>query len=145
MSTKADLDLVKLILKRNSIETDKITKIVNELQLEVDQDKEEKPKPVKKQFAVIVSDPEDKLKGHDLTGWVCQIPEDEAVTSAVEKVHKSAYEFNASPKGQKFPLETMGEAFECLPAKVAKEQSLWIKTKVPVLLVPTKNKISTDA
>ena len=71
MAKKADLDLVKLILKRNNLETVKIAQILEELNSELDaQQDEEKPKPVKKQFITLVSDPEGVIDGKDLTGWV---------------------------------------------------------------------------
>lgn len=145
MAKKADLDLVKVILKRNLIETQKIAQIIQEITTELDaQQEEEKPKPVKKQFVTLVSDPEGILEGKDLTGWVVQIPEDDSPLAAKDKLVRAAYDFNASPKGAKYPVESIGEACEAIPAKFAKEHNLWIKTKIPVYMVRTDNKIPTD-
>lgn len=145
MAKKADLDLVKLILKRNNLETVKIAQILEELNSELDaQQDEEKPKPVKKQFITLVSDPEGVIDGKDLTGWVVQIPEDDNPATAKEKLFKASYDFNASPKGSRYPVESVGEACESLPAKIAKEHNIWIKTKHPVLMVTTNNKIPMD-
>ena len=144
MAKKADLDLVKLIMKRNELETQKIAQIIQEINTELDaQSDEEKPKPIKKQFVMIVSDPEGIIGGKDLTGWVVQIPEDDNPATARDKLFKAAYDFNATPKGSKFPVETVGEACEIVPPKVSKEQNIWIKTKCPVLIVTTDNKIPT--
>lgn len=144
MAKKADLDLVKLILKRNFIDTQKIAQIIQEINVELDQDQEEKPKPMKKQFVTLISDPEGVIEGKDLTGWVVQIPEDDNPAIASEKLLKSAYDYNATPKGSKFPVETIGEACEIVPPKVTKEHNIWIKTKTPILMIPTDNKIPTE-
>jgi hypothetical protein len=42
------------------------------------------------------------------------------------------------------PVETIGEACEAVSAKIFKEQNVWIKSKVPVLVVPIENKIPKD-
>ena len=142
MAKKADIDLVKLILKRNDLETQKIAQIIQEINTEVEaQSDEEKPKPVKKQFAVLVSDPENVIQGKDLVGWVVQIPEDDNPATAKDKLFKAAYDFNATPKGSKFPVETVGETCEVVPPKVSKEHNIWIKTKTPILLISTNNQI----
>ena len=145
MAKKADIDLVKLMLKRNEIDSNKINKIIQEINSEIEaQQEEEKPKPVKKQYVVLASDPEGKLKGVELTGWVLQIPEDETPFKAFESLKKSAYDFNSTPKGRKLPLETIGEACECVSAKIAKENELWIKTKHPIFIQSIENKIPTE-
>ena len=144
MAKKADLDLVKLILKRNFIDTQKIATILQEINIELEQEQEEKPKPVKKQFVTLISDPDGIIEGKDLTGWVVQIPEDDNPAVAREKLLKASYDFNASPKGSKFPVETIGEACESVPPKITKEHNLWIKTKTPILMIPTQNKIPTE-
>ena len=38
----------------------------------------------------------------------------------------------------------MGETCENVPAKIFKEQKLWLKTKEPVLLVATDNHLDLD-
>ena len=42
------------------------------------------------------------------------------------------------------PVETIGEACEIVPAKLFKEQNVWIKSKVPLLIVPVHNKVPTE-
>jgi hypothetical protein len=42
------------------------------------------------------------------------------------------------------PIETIGEACEIVTAKFFKEQNIWIKNKVPVLVVGTPNKIPME-
>ena len=84
------------------------------------------------------------LEDKDLTGWVVQIPEDDSVTVAPERIIRAAYEYNTTPKGRRMPIETIGEACEAVTAKFFKEQNIWVKTKVPVLAVATSNKIPME-
>lgn len=103
---------------------------------------EDKPPPQKKQFVILVSDPLRKMpEGEEFAGWVLQIPDDASPLSTGERIEKAAYDFNASPRGQKLPVQTVGETLESVPAKALKEVELWCKTKTPVLVVITRNEI----
>ena len=106
-----------------------------------EEEKLNRPPPVKKQFSILIADAEGELKDKDLTGWVVQIPEDDSASLCPERIINAAYEFNTTSKGQRMPVETIGEACEAVTAKLFKEQNIWIKTKVPVLAVTTANKI----
>ena len=54
--------------------------------------------------------------------------------------------FNGSRRGRMLPVQTVGEAIESIPAKAFKEVDLWCKTKVPVLVVITRNELpNTDS
>ena len=53
--------------------------------------------------------------------------------------------FNLSKKGRRYPVETVGETCENVPAKIFKEQKLWLKTKTPVLIVPMENDLDLDS
>lgn len=146
MAKKVDIELVKLILKRNDLDTRQVFQIIEDIQNEVDaQDlDEEKPPPVKKQFVMMISDPQGDFEGKDLTGWVLQIPEDESPYTAEEKLFQSVYEYNTTPKGRRLMLKSVSEACEIVPARIHKEQSVWVKTKEPVLAVFTKNQVPTE-
>lgn len=102
---------------------------------------EEKPPAVKKQFVILVSDPDDKFPKSDFAGWVLQIPETESVATAQERIFRGAYDYNASKKGRLYPAKTVGEALENVPAKHFKEAEVWVKTKTPVLVLKTNNEI----
>lgn len=144
---KIDVETLKFIVQRNEPDIRKVNEIMQEVEQELKAEEEERanrPPAVKKQFAVIISDPEGDLSDKDLTGWVVQIPEDDSVTVAPERIHRAAYEFNTTPKGRRMPVETVGEACEAVTAKFFKEQGVWIKTKIPVLAVTCPNKIPTD-
>lgn len=142
---KIDVNQVAEILKRNDLDPSLLRQIIEELNLaaqpEVD---EEKPPAVKKQFSILISDPEGKLPSSEFTGWVLQIPEDASVTSAPERIHKAAYEFNTTKKGRLMPAKTMADAIENIPAKHFKEQQVWVKTKAPVFMVTTDNEIPME-
>lgn len=144
---KIDVETLKFILQRNEPDIRKVNDIMQEIEMELKAEEEEKlnrPPPIKKQFSILISDPEGELKGKDLTGWVVQIPEDDSVTVAPERIISAAYEFNTTPKGRRMPVETIGEACEVVTAKLFKEQNIWIKTKVPVFVVATPNKIPVE-
>lgn len=144
---KIDVNKVAEILKRNELEPALLRQIVEEMNLlvqpEVD---EEKPPALKKQFAILISDPDGRLpEGNDFVGWVLQVPENESVLTTQERIHKAVYEFNTTKKGRLMPAKTIGEALEHVPAKHFKEANVWVKTKIPVLMLKTDNEIPTEA
>jgi len=142
---KIDVNKVAEILKRNEIAPAVLRQIVEEMnRLAQPEAGEEKPPPVKKQFTFLVSDPNGDLPDHDFVGWVLQLPESESLATTVERIHRAAYEFNTTKKGRLLPVKTVGEALENVPAKHFKEAEVWVKTKIPVLMVRTDNEIPTD-
>jgi hypothetical protein len=143
---KIDVNQVAEILKRNDIDPALLRQIVEEMNQAVEPElDEEKPPAVKKQYSIVISDPENQLpEKAEFTGWVFQIPEDSSVTSTTERVHKAAYEFNTTKKGRMMPAKTMADAIENIPAKVFKEQQVWIKTKAPVFVIRTDNEIPME-
>lgn len=144
---KIDIETLKFILQRNEPDIRKVAAVMQDIEMELKAEEEEKanrPPPIKKQFSILVADNDGNLKDQDLVGWVVQIPEDANLQSAPSKIIQAAYEFNSTPKGRRMPVETIGEACEAVSAKIFKEQNVWIKSKVPVLVVPVDNKIPTD-
>ncbi len=142
---KIDVNKVAEILKKNDIPPAVLRQIVEEMNLMVQPETdEEKPPAVKKQFAIVISDPKGDLPDHDFVGWVLQLPENESVATTVERIHRASYEFNTTKKGRLLPVKTIGEAIENVPAKHFKEAELWVKTKNPVLVLKTDNEIPTD-
>lgn len=145
---KVEIDLVKAILQRQSTSALKTAEIINQIVNEaraMEAEKGEKEPAVKKQFVFLLSDPYGKFKGDtDFTGWVVQIPEDENPATALEKLHLGAYDFNRSVKGRRYPVSTVAEACEFGSQKIFKEQKIWIKTKEPVLVVRTNNKLPKE-
>jgi hypothetical protein len=143
---KIDVSKVAEILKKNHIDPAVLRRVVEEMNLAVQPDpgEEDKPPPVKKQYVIVVSDPEGKLPKGDFTGWVLQIPDNVSPATTPDRVFRAAYDFNASKKGRLLPVKTVGDAFENVPAKHYKEAELWVKTKEPVIVLRTNNEIPKD-
>ena len=144
---KIDVSTVAEILKKNQVDPAILRRVVEEMNLAVQPEPgdEEKPPAVKKQFAILVSDPDGKLPKHDFVGWVLQIPEDESVATTLERIFRASYDFNASKKGRLLPVKTVGEAIENVSAKYFKEADVWVKTKTPVLVLKTDNEVPKAA
>ena len=143
---KIDVNAAAEILKRNDLDPALLRQIIEEMNLvaQPEVDKEEKP-PVKKQFSIVVSDPDGHLPaGIELVGYVLQIPEEASVTGTCERVHKAAYEFNTTKKGRMLPAKTFADALENIPAKHFNEQQVWVKTKTPVFVLRTDGQIPTE-
>jgi hypothetical protein len=142
---KIDVNKVAEILKKNQIDPKILRQIVEEMNIltQADTD-EEKPPAVKKQFVILISDPEDRLPKTDFAGWVLQIPEDESVVTTQDRIFRAVYEFNTTKKGRMLPSKTVGEALENVPAKHFKETGVWVKTKSPVLMLKTDNEIPME-
>lgn len=144
MSRKIEVNKVADILRRQHLEPAVMRKVVEEMMHLVDAEaaaKDDAPPAGKKQFVILVSDPDGMMPKTDLVGWVLQIPEDESALTIQTRVSKAAYDFNASRRGRLLPVKTVGEAIESVPAKHFGECDVWVKTKTPVLLLRTSNKL----
>jgi len=139
---KIDVNKVAEILKKNQVDPKILRQIVEEMNILTQAEgDDEKPPAVKKQFAILISDPNDRLPKTDFVGWVLQIPEDESVVTTQDRIFRATYEFNATKKGRLMPPKTVGEAIENVPAKHFKEVGVWVKTKIPVLMLKSDNEI----
>jgi len=142
--------LEKVVKDENAIE--KILDLLSDAAVQVDEAKqaeepeasdtnetEESDEPkIKKQFGILVSDKDGVIK-QDLVGWVFQMPENEDTRDVVELIKKAAYNFNASKKGRKYPVNTIGQAIEGVGSKFFKPYNVSLKTKEPVLVITTDN------
>jgi len=145
---KIEVAKVADVLRQQQLEPAVMRRILEQLNKETEAAAaadEEKPPAQKKQFVILVSDPDGVMPETELAGWVLQIPEDTSPLSVQERAHKAAYDFNASRRGRKLPVETMGETFESVPAKHFKEVDLVVKTKTPVLVLTCDNKLPKDS
>lgn len=142
---KIEVNKVAEILKKNACEPALLRRIVEEMNLAVQPEPGDEITPtIHKQFVILISDPEGRMPKHDFVGWILQIPEDESVATVQERIHRAAYDFNASRKGCLLPVKTVGEALENVPAKFFKEADAWVKTKTPVLVLTTDNDIPKE-
>jgi hypothetical protein len=143
---KIDVNKVAEILKKNHVDPAVLRRVIEEMNLAVQPEAgdDEKPPAVKKQFVILVSDPDGRLPKHDFVGWVLQIPENESPATTQDRIFRSAYDFNTTKKGRLLPMKTVGEAIENIPAKFLKEVDVWVKTKTPVLVLKTDNEIPKE-
>jgi hypothetical protein len=143
---KIDVSKVAEILQKNHIDPAVLRRIIEEINHVVQPDpaEENKPPPVKKQWVILLSDPEQRLPKDDFVGWVVQIPETESPATTQDRVFRGAYDFNTTKRGRLLPAKTVGEALENVPARHFKEAELWVRTKTPVIMLRTDNRIPTE-
>jgi len=137
---KVDIEIVQKILKESGVDVRMAAEILNQIRDAVAEEAVEREKPAKKQMLVLVSEPEEGLP-KDLTGWVVQLLEDDDPKDVADKIVDVAKAFNESPKGQRMPVESFGDAVQGIPSKFYRESDLWIKTREPVRVIPVKNSI----
>jgi hypothetical protein len=144
---KIDVSKVAEILKKNQIDPALLRRVIEEMNMAVQPEgaEDEKPPAVKKQFVLLISDPEGRLPKNDFVGWVVQIPESESPATTLERIYRASYDFNTTKKGRLLPVKTVGEAIENVPAKFFKETEVWVKTKTPVLVVKSDNDIPKES
>lgn len=85
---KIDVAKVADILRQNELEPAVMRRIIeqiNKVTEEASIADEEKPPAQKKQFVILVSDPEGKMPEEELAGWVLQIPEEASPLSLDRK------------------------------------------------------------
>ena len=142
---KTDIETVQEVLESSELEPELAQKILKQIEdqteLAAEEAKAERVPAQKKQFVILVSDPNGTIREHVLVGWVMQIPEDDAPATVTDRLIRAAYEFNISKKGRKYPVKTVGEACEAVGARFFKEQDIWIKNKIPVQVIVTDNVI----
>ncbi|MFM9000092.1 MAG: hypothetical protein ACKORB_00450 [Opitutia bacterium] len=137
---KVDIDVVQRVLQENGVDVRLDAEILRQIRDVAAEDAVEREKPVKKQHLVLVSEPEEGLP-KDLVGWVVQLPEDDDPRDVAGKIADAASTFNSSPKGQRLPVKSFGDACQSLPAKALKERDVWIRTREPVRVIAVKNSL----
>lgn len=143
---KIEINQVAEIMKRNKAESDLLRAVVEEMNLIARAEAEEDKAPaVKKQHVIIVSDPDGRFPKEDFAGWVVQIPDNDSPVTALDRVFRASYEFNATKKGRLLPVKSVGEAIEYVPAKIFKESEVWVRTRTPVLVLRSDNIIPRDS
>ena len=76
---KIDIATVAEILRQNQLEPAVMRRIleqINKVTEKAAEEEGEKPPSQKKQFVILVSDPDGKMPEEELAGWVLQIPEE---------------------------------------------------------------------
>lgn len=148
---KVSTEIIAEVMADNNLDQDTIVKILKDIehqaQVVAEEEKALRDPIVKKQFIIVLSDPSGILPEEDIVGWVTQIPEMDNPGTVIERIKRSAYEYNISKKGRRHPVKSIGEACEAVGQKFQKEQDISIKTKLPVTVLRTDNvlpKVDTD-
>jgi len=146
--SKVPLEIVTEVLQENELPEDQVLKITRQINRRADQlaaeEGADKEPPVKKQWVIILSDPNGDLPDEDMVGWVVQLEENENPGVAVDRIIKGAYDYNQSRRGRKHPAKSIGEAIEVVGSKYLKEHKVWTKTKLPVTVLKTDNVLPRD-
>ena len=137
---KIEIEMVAAALKKHDIEPPIVQDILNDLKADTEEATEKAP-PIKKQYVIIVSDPSGNTP-EGLVGWAVQVEEGQPPSSAITKLEDATSLFHTTPKGRKFPVDTVGLALEAVPSKITKEAGLWVKTREPVSVLVTNNRLS---
>ena len=121
---KIEVSKVAEILKKNSIEPSVLRRVMEEMNLVVEPDPgdDDKPPAVKKQFVILVSDPDNKFPKTDFAGWVLQIPETESVATAQERIFRGAYDYNASKKDACIPQKPWAKPWKTFRPSTSKKR-----------------------
>ncbi len=144
--SKIDISTVAQVLKSQQLDPATLRRIIEELNAKIEkleEGKEEAAPKVKKQWVLMLSDPDGTLPKRDYVGWAIQLPETESVATTQDRLLRATYEFNASKRGRLYPCKTLGEAIENVPAKYFKQADVFPKHKVPVLVLRTDNQVPT--
>lgn len=121
------------ILLANKVPQETVNKAIAELRRTKEQEKESKPKKTKAktQVAILVSDPEGRLKGMELFGYAFQMEADAAPQMAHSRLLAAASYYNGSRKGNgKNKVKTLGEAVQGLRGKYLKQERADQKFKI---------------
>ena len=137
---KVDIEIVQKVLKENGVDVRLAASIMNQIREVAMEEAVVREKPAKKQHLVLVSEPEGGLP-KDLVGWVVQILEDDDPRETANRIAEVASVFNGTPKGQRLPVDSFGDACQSLPTKLLKENNVWVKTREPVRVLAVKNSL----
>ena len=111
---KIDINQVAEIMKRNAVDPELLRQIVAEMQAATQPEAEEdKPPPVKKQWCILISDPDGRLPANsEFVGWVLQIPEHDSPATTLERIYRAAYDRMDALLG--YLTENCCQGAECL-------------------------------
>lgn len=145
---KVEIEIVAEVLKDNELDQSMVDRIVRQLtraaEKAADEAAAEREPPTRKQWVILLSDPNDELPDDDMVGWVVQIPENDNPGTVTDRLIKAAHHFNSTKRGRKHPAKSIAEACEVVGAKFLKEHNIAVKTKLPVTALKTDNVLPAD-
>ena len=142
---KIDISEIEEALKIALVEPDKQKEVLNHLQEVIKELEENKaagavPKQ-KNEFGVIIYSDEPEWAQKEFTASVYTIPQGSDHGQVLAKISQAARESNEAAKKKKNIIETIGDAFQNLKRKWAKEKGVNFKTKIPVRVLISNNKL----
>ncbi len=142
---KIDIESVRFTLQEHGVEAKKIELVVKDLEETAQSEKTEKGVGTKKKniHYILLSDPDGKLAGIELTGWVITMPDGEDPNTLLDKISRAAVNHNNNQKRKKLFVKTIGEAIMYVKRKWAKQENFLVKTAEPTWVFRTDNKFKS--
>ncbi len=139
---KLSIEQIEAALRERKIAPATIIQIITDLEAaaQADKDAKEPTKKAKNQLVVIAIDKDQQIK-EPIVALVAQIEDGAPPAAALERILEAARVHNASSRGSRKPVSSLGQAVEGVSRKLFKEQRVMLKTKFPVLVIPTVNTI----
>lgn len=145
---KIEIDLVTEVLKDNELEEDTVMTITRQLHRAADklaaEAEADKEPPQKKQWVILISDPNGDLPDEDMVGWVVQIPENDNPGTVADRLIKAGQHYATTRRGRKHPAKSIAEVCEVVGSKILKEHKVWVKTRLCVSALKTDNVLPQD-
>jgi len=143
---KADLEIVEGVLSSHAgidpaVRDQVLKQIMAEMEAAAAEAAATKEPAIKKQFVVVISDPLGQIRS-DLVAWVCQIEEEQSPATVTQRLAVARRDYSRTKAGHRNLRDnSVGEAMEVVPGRFCKEVGLWIKTKEPVQVITTDNRL----
>lgn len=139
---KVALDIVEDALRGyKNISPAEVTSIITTIKSEAQASQAPRTKRPRKPFVILVSDPDNRLQGLELTGWIFQVEPEDEMEPLAPRIARVAADFNASKKGRKNPVSTIGETVMFATPRQFKALNLNRKHKEPVFVQRTDNRL----
>jgi hypothetical protein len=141
MIKEKDLLTVKQAMLESDIDSSKVQEVISKLMPPEENEVDDAPPSVKKEFLVLASTEGSTPIPDDLVVWVAQVLEGTDPNLLVSMISDCAHDYNMTRKGRKSPVRTIGEAIEVVSGSITREHGVWLKTKEPVRLMTTDNSL----
>lgn len=131
---KIDKEIIEQVLSDYpQIDMSTRVKIIKDIEREAEESKPEREKNPKKQYVAVAITSNKAFEEVPL--YVVQIEEGDDHNMIIDRITHATAEHNNTPKGTKFPIETLGGAMEETKRKFITEKKVWVKTKEPIIIV----------
>jgi hypothetical protein len=139
--SKISLETLIEVMGEENVEQPKQQKIIEHIQqiLEDEKKNKESAPKLKNEFGVILYAPD--LVGKEYTASVYQVKTGFDHSTVLKKISEASHDQNGSKKSKKKVIQSIGEAFQTLKRKFIKEKQINFKTKEPVQVLISDNKL----